>query len=102
MAGFARAWPSRLTASTTSSTAWPKTVSTVKQAVGKVAQLVSNCLGAARSRVVNAYQWVQALVQGGCALLRASKGVARQLCKPVLVALGVGVAVGLGCYLAGP
>ena len=31
-----------------------------------------------------------------------TKGVARQLCKPVLVALGVGITVGLGCYLAGP
>src|SRR3954454_22190930 len=35
--------------------AWQKTVKAVKQAVGKVAQLGNNCLGAARSRVVKSY-----------------------------------------------
>jgi hypothetical protein len=82
--------------------AWGKAVGAVKQAVGKVTLVVSDCVDAARTRVVNAYKQARAFVQGVCAFLRASKGVARQLCKPVLVALGVGITVGLGCYLAGP
>ena len=41
-------------------------------------------------------------MQGCWALLCGASGVAWRARKPLLLALGVGAVLGLGCYLAGP
>jgi len=73
-----------------------------RQACGKVAQVACGVWGAVCARAAQTSGRVKVMAQGLGAFLGGAAGVAWQARKPLLIALGVGSALGLGCYLAGP
>jgi hypothetical protein len=72
------------------------------QACGKVAQVARCFWGAVRARASQASGRVKVLARALWAFPCATAGVVWQVRKPLLIALGVGSVLGLGCYLAGP
>jgi len=79
-----------------------KACNLAKQACGKGAQLARAGWAAVNAGVVHMSGRVKMLARGLWAFLGGAAGVAWQTRKPLLIALGVGSVLGLGCYLAGP
>jgi len=79
-----------------------KVVNLAKQTSRKVAQRVSGVWQSVSASLTKASTRVKMLVQGLWAFLRGAAGVACRVRKSLFIALGVGSALGLGCYLAGP
>jgi hypothetical protein len=74
----------------------------VKQGAAKVARVAGKVAQAARNQLTVAWQEGKKLAQAGWAFLRTALGVAWQMRKPLVVAVGVGTVIGVGCYCAGP
>jgi len=79
-----------------------KACNLVRQACGKVAHLVCGVGASIRAGMAQVSSRVKMLARGLWAFLGSAAGVAWQARKPLLIALGVGSVLGLGCYLAGP
>jgi len=79
-----------------------KACNLARQACGKVAQLARAGWAAVNAGVAYVSGRVKMLARALGAFLGSAAGVAWQARKPLLIALGVGSALGLGCYLAGP
>jgi len=93
-------WLSRLAGA--AKEACGKAANLARQGRRQVGQLTRGAWENRSAWLTKASARVRVLAQGFWALLRGAAGVAYQLRKPLLIALGVGVVLGLGCYLAGP
>jgi len=93
-------WLSRLAG--VAKCACKKACNLAKQACGKVAQVTHCVWGAVCAGTAQASGSVKVLARGLWAFLGSAAGVAWRARQPLLIALGVGSALGLGCYLAGP
>src|SRR5262249_14044525 len=81
---------------------WARGVALVQQAVGWTAELLGQGFHACRVRVQAAGQAVKAAVRGGWQKALAAAALGRRVWKPLLAGLGVALAAGVGCLLAGP
>jgi hypothetical protein len=79
-----------------------KIINLARQACGKVAQLACRAWQSVSAGLTKVSTWVKVLARGFWALLRGAAGVAWQARQPLLIAVGVGSALGLACYVAGP
>jgi hypothetical protein len=93
-------WLSRLAG--TAQDACGKAANLLRQACRQVAQRACGAWESLWSCLTKAATRVKVLGRGVGAMLRGAAGVAWQLGQPLLIALGVGVALGLGGFLAGP
>jgi len=93
-------WLSRLAGAAKGACA--KACNLARQACGKGAQLARAGWAAVKAGVAYVSGRVKMLVRALGAFLGSAAGVAWQARQPLLLALGVGSALGLGCYLAGP
>ena len=79
-----------------------KAVNLARQACGKVAQQARGACQSLSTCLTKVFTRVKGLALGFWAWLCGAAGVAWRARKPLLLALGVGSVLGLGCYLAGP
>jgi hypothetical protein len=79
-----------------------KACNLAKQACGKVVQVARAGWAAVNVGVAYVSGRVKMLARGLWAFLGSAAGAGWQARKPLLLALGVGAVLGLGCYLAGP
>jgi hypothetical protein len=79
-----------------------KACNRTQQACSKVAQVARCLCRAIRAGAAPVSGRATRLARGLGALLGGAAGVAWRARQPLLLALGVGAALGLGCYLAGP
>jgi len=93
-------WLSRLAG--VAKCACKKACNLAKQACGKVAQEARAGWAAVNAAQAYVCGRVKVLARGLWAFLGGAAGVAWEVRKPLLIALGVGSALVLGCYLAGP
>jgi len=77
-----------------------KACNLAKQACGKVAQVTHCVWGAVCAGTAQASGSVKVLARGLWAFLGSAAGVAWRARQPLLIALGVGSALGLGCWNA--
>jgi hypothetical protein len=74
----------------------------VKKGASKVARVAGNVVQAARHQLAVTWQEGKKLAQAGWAFLRTALGVAWHMRKPLIIAVGAGTLIGVGCYCAGP
>jgi hypothetical protein len=79
-----------------------RAVHVAKQTASKTMQAARGCANAVCTRLVNTYHLAKALVGGIGTFLAVVADLGRQLRNRLLLALAVGVVVGVGCYLGGP
>jgi hypothetical protein len=79
-----------------------KVCNLTRQACGKVVRLAHRAWQPVSACLTKVSNRVKTLARGFWALLCGAAGVAWQARQPLLIALCVGTALGLGCYLAGP
>lgn len=80
---------------------WAKVKELTQRVVQRTKQALATSWAAIEARVANACRRVSTTVQVVVAYTRAGLHLAAHLRRPLLTALGVGVTVGLGCYLSG-
>jgi hypothetical protein len=68
----------------------------------RVAGALRRCWQGTRAGVGHAWRWTANLARRGWRKAVALLCLARRFRKPLLIAAGVGTAVGLGCFFAGP
>jgi len=93
-------WLSRLAG--VAKNACGKAANLARQGCRMIAQLARGAWENSSAWLTKASTRVKVLARGFWALLCGAAGLAWQLRKPLLIALGVGVVLGLSCYLAGP
>jgi len=93
-------WLSRLAGAAKGACA--KACNLAKQACAQVAHVACGVGAATRAGAAQVSGRLKMLARGLWAFLGGAAGVAWQVRKPLLIALGVGAVLGLGCYLAGP
>jgi hypothetical protein len=81
---------------------WSQAIGAVGLAGSKTAAVVGHGVAAAGTMAQRACRRAKALLVGGWLRAWALYQLARRLGRPALAALGVGAAVAVGCYLAGP
>lgn len=81
---------------------WAWLAGKTSQALATISQLAQTCTAGFVVGAASAWTWVQSVTSGGWALLVLAWALLCHFRKPLLIASGVGLVIGVGCYFAGP
>lgn len=83
-------------------TGWTWLTGRANAAWSTICQFAQSCAGGIVVGAANTWTWAQSVASSAWALLVLTWALLCHFRKPLLIASGVGVVVGVGCYFAGP